>query len=150
MPFAPKESSHLKEFQKEFDKMFESMKRNLGFSKDTDFQTQLFKPVLDIISEEKNYTIKVELPGVAQKDIEVELEDDILRIKGEKKHEKEQKHEGYYSMERTYGSFQRVLNLPEDCDKESIATSFKDGVLTIQIEKIPKPKNDVKKIEISS
>lgn len=149
-PFTPKEGSHLKDLQKDFDKMFESMKRNLGFSKNADIASGFFKPLLDITSDDNHYTIKVELPGVEQKDIELELEDDILRIKGEKKQEVEEKSKGFYKMERSYGSFQRILNLPEDADKESINSSYGDGILKVQIAKTKQPKSDVKKIKISS
>ncbi len=139
----------LSELHKEFDRLFHSMQRNFGFSRDLELPGGgFFKPSLDIASDGEHYTVKVELPGVSSKDIDVEIEDELLRIKGEKKQESEEKKKGYYKMERSYGSFERVLNLPEDCDKESVASEFKDGVLTVTMKRKPLTKNNVKKVEI--
>lgn len=95
----------------------------------------VLRPSLDIQETEKQYRITLEVPGTEEKDIQLTLEDDLLWIRGEKRHETEQKEGQYHLVERSYGSFQRVLNLPTDADRESIQAKFRNGVLTITINK---------------
>jgi HSP20 family protein len=78
----------------------------------------------------------------------VELEDNTMIIRGEKNQEKEEKDKNYYRVERSYGSFQRVLSLPEDAAKDDIQATFKNGVLTIKIPRRAMPKANVKPIEV--
>jgi HSP20 family protein len=91
------------------------------------------RPDIDIAATDKQYTITVEVPGVDENDITVEVADDNLIVRGEKKFEKEQKDKEFYSVERSYGSFRRVLSLPEDADTGQIDASFKNGVLTLNL-----------------
>jgi len=106
------------------------------------------KPTLDIAETDKEYTISVELPGVSEKDINLELIDDTLKISGEKKQEKEEKEKNYYSMERSYGAFQRVLSLPEDADRDNIQAAYKNGIMTIKIPRKADSESNAKRIEI--
>ena len=85
-----------------------------------------------------------------EKEIEVSLADDALTIQGEKKEEKEQKDKGYYQLERSFGSFRRVLPLPAGVDTQKAEASFKKGVLTITIPKVEEAKSKVKKIAIKA
>jgi HSP20 family protein len=78
------------------------------------------------------------------------LIDDTLKIKGEKKQQKEEKEKNYYRMERSYGSFQRILSLPEDADQDNIKASFKNGIMEITIPRKAAPKTEVKQIEIKT
>ncbi len=109
----------------------------------------LLKPSMDIKERKKDYKITVEIPGVEEDDIKLELADGALIVSGEKKYEKEDKDEHYYSVERSYGSFRRVLSLPEDADESNIDAKFKNGVLNITVARkaIEKPSN-MKQIEI--
>ncbi len=91
------------------------------------------KPKLDIAGGDEHYLVTVELPGVDEKDVHLELRGDCLIIKGEKKNEHEEKGKDYYRMERSYGSFQRVLSLPEDVDSSGIKAAHKAGVLTVTL-----------------
>lgn len=109
----------------------------------------VLKPSLDISTDEKEYRISVELPGVEEKDVHVELEDNSLRISGEKRHEEEDKSKGYYRVERSYGSFQRILTLPRDVDASAIKASHKQGVLTITLPRKALAPSENKRIEIS-
>lgn len=111
----------------------------------------VIRPNIDISGDEKQYFVTVEVPGVEEKNLHVEVENDSLRIYGEKRYEQrsksnEAKAEGkaedegkpenglsYYRVERSYGSFHRALTLPEDVDASRIAASHKDGVLTITL-----------------
>ncbi len=108
----------------------------------------ILKPTVDIAASDREYTISVEVPGVDEKDIQLELAGNTLTIRGEKKKEHEEKNKNFYRMERAYGAFQRVLSLPEDADQDSIEASFKKGVLTITIPRKAQPQAETKKIEI--
>ena len=110
----------------------------------------LIKPTLDLSATDKAYTISVEIPGVDEKDVKLELANDTLTIRGEKRQEKEEKEKNYYRMERSYGTFQRVLSLPEDADQEKIKANFKKGILTIKLPKKAMPESYVKRIEVKA
>ena len=109
----------------------------------------LFRPSLNVSSTDDNYIISVEMPGMNEKDVSVELNKDVLTIKGEKKEEQEEKDGDFYRTERRYGSFQRVLSLPEDADAESIDAKMKDGVLSLHIQRKQLESSQVKKIAIN-
>lgn len=114
-------------------------------------QDILLKPNVDIEASDKEYTVTVEIPGVEEDNITLELAGNTLTIKGEKKQESEKKEKDMYRVERAYGSFQRVLSLPEDAQRDSIHAQFKNGVLTITLPRTQvatKPKSKV--IEIKS
>ncbi|RCN55701.1 Hsp20/alpha crystallin family protein [Acidiferrobacter thiooxydans] len=95
----------------------------------------LLRPSLDIQETDKQYRITLEVPGVEEKDIQLTLEDDVLYIRGEKRQEQEHKDAQYHRIERSYGSFQRALNVPADADQDTFKASFKNGVLTVTIDK---------------
>ncbi len=110
------------------------------------------KPRLDVSVTDAEYAVSVELPGVSEKDVSIEVEDHALVISGEKKNENEAKdaEKGWYRVERSYGSFRRMLALPEDANAEGIKAAYKDGILKISIPRVePKP-NEKKRIEIST
>lgn len=135
----------------EMDRFFNALMhagKNLPASADDSARPAFLRPSLDVTGDEKQYVVTVELPGVNENDLRVEMENDSLRIFGEKKQEFEDKGEGensgnYYRMERSYGSFQRVLTLPEDVDTAGITADHKDGVLTITLprKEAAKPEN---------
>ncbi|MAZ75891.1 MAG: heat-shock protein Hsp20 [Micavibrio sp.] len=124
----------------------------LGKTSSMDHVSNAFlKPNVDIKENKKNYKISVEVPGVEESDIKLELVDGSLVIRGEKRHENEEKDEHYHSVERSYGSFQRVLALPEDVNEDDIDAKFKNGVLTITAprKQLAKPKENTKVIDIN-
>jgi HSP20 family protein len=90
-----------------------------------------FRPNLNVASDDKQYTISLEAPGLVQDDIKLELKGQALFIQGEKRLEKEDKDQHYYRIERSYGQFQRTLDLPDDVVLDKIVASMKNGVLTI-------------------
>lgn len=156
-------SGHLRQyspaaqFHQEIDRMFDHFLRgfghpSLGLGRELASlsQTDWLKPTLDIAAGEKEYTICVELPGVDEKDVQLELLDETLVIKGEKKQEKEEKEKNYYRMERSYGSFQRVLSLPEDAEHEGIGAAYKNGILTITVPRKTGPKKESRQIAIQN
>lgn len=140
--------------QKEFNNLFENLKQDLeqSFSFPSvgkELKDKWMKPSLDLFSFNNDYVINLELPGVNPKDIEIEISGDVMIIKGEKRQEEEEKNKNFYRLERTYGSFKRVLSLPSDSDINKINSNYKDGILTINIPRKQIPKNEIKKIQIS-
>lgn len=95
----------------------------------------MLKPALDIQETDKQYKIALEVPGVEEKDIQITLDNDVLLVRGEKRQEQETKDGGFHRVERSYGSFQRALNLPADANQDTIKAAFKNGVLMITMEK---------------
>lgn len=93
-------------------------------------------PPMDLMETEQHYVLKADLPGLTEDDINIELENNILTVSGDRKAEQEQKGEGYYRVERAFGTFARTLTLPEGVDPDGIAASFDNGVLEVRI---PKP-----------
>ena len=110
----------------------------------------LLRPQVDIGASADEYTISVEIPGVTEKDISLEVLDDSLIVKGEKRQEQESRDKSYYRVERSYGSFQRVLSLPEDAEHDKTSAVFKNGVLTVSIPRCKTGSSQVKNIEIKA
>jgi HSP20 family protein len=109
-----------------------------------------FTPNADASAKGESYEINVELPGVAEKDIDVSLHDRVLGIRGEKRTEKKEEGKTFYFSERSYGAFQRTFRLPEDADENGVEAVFKDGVLNIKIAKTAAVVDKAKKIKIKS
>ena len=105
-------------------------------------------PSVDVSETAKEIIVNAEIPGVEAKDIDVNLDGNILTIKGERKREQEEKEENFHRIERSYGSFYRSLQLPSEVDGEKIKASYRKGVLRITLPKIKKEAG--KKIEISA
>lgn len=142
----------INDIQQEFDRVFDSLRNglNAGWPRRPLFNTDWFKPSLDVASNDDEYSVKVELPGIDSGDISIEYTSNTLKIKGEKRQEKEEKEKDYYRVERSYGSFQRILDIPEDADADNITSSYKDGVLSITIPRKMLEKKDTKSIEIKT
>ena len=109
-----------------------------------------FRPKIDVCGDDKCYEISLDLPGLEQEDLTLELRDDMLVIKGHKQERSEDKQKHYYRVERSYGSFQRRLALPDDADADRIKASLDKGVLKLEIPRKSGAEKDVKRIAISS
>lgn len=109
---------------------------------------EVMLPEVDIHESENQITIEVDLPGVDEKDVSVTMANGMLTIKGEKKSEREEKEENYYMAERSFGSFERSLTLPESIDENQIEAQFDKGVLKVIAQKRPEAVKAEKKIEI--
>jgi HSP20 family protein len=107
-----------------------------------------FSPSIDVKEDDKEINVKAELPGLDEKDVEVLLTDNSLTIKGEKKEDKEDKGKNYYRMERSYGSFRRVIALPQGLDPDKAKADFKNGVLSISLPKTEEASQNARKISI--
>ena len=113
-------------------------------------QKLVASPAVDITESDKAYEITAELPGLEEKDIEVNIANGGLTIKGEKKVEREEKQKDYYVSERRYGSFERYFGLPDGVDADKIDASFKNGVLKVTLPKTAEAQQPAKKIEVKA
>ena len=93
-------------------------------------------PAMDLVETDEDFVLRADLPGLTEKDVHIELEDNVLTISGERKAEHEERKEGYYRVERSSGTFSRSLTLPEGVDPEAVKASFDHGVLEVRV---PKP-----------
>lgn len=91
-------------------------------------------PAVDVFQRGTDLVVRADLPGMSKEDIEVEVNDDSLMIRGERRHEREEEHEGVYRSERSYGSFSRVVPLPDGTITDSAKATFRDGVLEIVLQ----------------
>ncbi len=107
-------------------------------------------PKVDVKEEDKEIIVSAELPGMDQKDIDVTVTNDSVRIAGEKKHEKEEEEKGFYRHETFCGSFDRVIELPAEVDESKAEAEFSKGVLTIRLPKSEEAQAKRKKIKIKS
>lgn len=105
-------------------------------------------PRVDMDETDEEIRITAEMPGVDRDKIDVSVSDDRITIRGEKKEEEEKKGRGYYTLERSYGSFQRSLYLPCEVESDSVDASFKDGVLTVKLPKSAVARDRIKKIPV--
>src|ERR1700739_496133 len=94
-----------------------------------------FAPPVDVYEDEHNVTLKIEVPGIDEKDIDVRIENNTLTVHGERKFEKEEKEENYRRGERQYGSFTRTFTLPTTVDQDSVQADYEKGVLKIKLAK---------------
>ena len=93
-------------------------------------------PSMDLVETDEHFVLRADLPGLSEEDVSIELEDNVLTVSGERKAEHEEKKEGFYRVERSFGQFRRSLTLPEGVDADKIAATFDKGVLEVRI---PKP-----------
>ena len=105
-------------------------------------------PAIDLFEEKDEIVVKAELPGMAKENIEVNLTDHTLTIKGEKKKEEEIKEENYFRAERAYGSFLRTLELPADVHADKVKASFKNGILEVRLPKTEEAKTKEVKVKV--
>lgn len=105
-------------------------------------------PAIDMYETEESVVIKAELPGVPKKDIDIEVKDGILTLRGERKKDEEIREENYHRVERYHGTFQRRFTLPTHVDNEKVKAKFTDGLLEIALPKIEAAKP--KKIEVET
>ena len=120
-------------FTQEFDRLFNTLftggQRNGG-------TVQRWVPAMDLVEADEHFVLKADLPGLAEDDVAIEVQDNVLTISGSREAEHESKEQGWYRLERSYGSFSRSLTLPDGVDAEKVEASFDRGVLEVRI---PKP-----------
>ena len=110
--------------------------------------SEFFAPAAEASASDDDYVVKVELPGVKEADINIEIHDNVLTVRGEKESSRKEEGKTYYFSERTFGSFQRSFRLPQDVQESDINAGFADGVLTVSLPKQPEAATKARKIEI--
>ena len=148
VPWKRRRENQIDLFRRELDSLFERFwRKDFLPSTESMFDTGWF-PNVDVSEGKKDITVKAEIPGIDPKDIDISLEDRWLRIKGEKKQEEEETDENYYRIERSYGYFNRTIELPAEVDASDVDASYKNGVLKIKLKKVKE--SEPKKIKIKS
>lgn len=136
-------------FRQEMDRLFDDFFRSTGLTRFTREEGRLV-PDIDVCETENSLQVIAELPGVDEKDVDVELSEDVLTIRGEKKVDREEKDKSYRLVERSYGSFTRSIRLPFRVDEEKVDASFENGVLTVTLPKSPEVQQKTKKISVKA
>jgi HSP20 family protein len=106
-----------------------------------------FTPAVDIYEDAEKVVLKLEAPGVEEKDLDVRVENHTLTVKGERKFEKEEKEENFHRIERRFGTFYRAFTLPTTVDTENVAANYNAGVLKLELKK--KPEAQPKQIKVN-
>jgi HSP20 family protein len=139
-------TSPFDEITREFDRM---MRRNFGFGdyyNEEERGLAMWSPRADVTESKEQIMVKLDLPGIEEKDIQVTLENNVLTISGERKYESDEKEENYQRMECFYGTFTRSFTLPRTVDAEKIKANYKNGVLSLNMPK--REESKPKKIDI--
>ena len=114
---------------------------------DSPLATASFVPPVDIYEDAEKVVLKLEAPGIEEKDLDVRVENHTLTVKGERKFEKEEKEENFHRIERRYGSFFRAFTLPSTVDTEHVDAKYTAGVLKLELKK--KPEAQPKQIKVN-
>jgi HSP20 family protein len=117
-------------FSRDVDRLFDA------FFGGGEQQSRRWVPAIDLVEGEDHFVLKADLPGLAEDDVNIEVQDGTLTISGERKAEHESRERGWYRVERSFGSFSRSLTLPDGVDPDAISARFDRGVLEVRI---PKP-----------
>jgi HSP20 family protein len=150
----------LMSLHRDMDRWFEDAFKSFGMSSlDSNLQSRampgislsnIYRPQIDVSGDTNCYEINLEVPGLTESDISLEVKDDVLTIKGKKEERSEDKDKHYYRVERSYGSFQRTLALPDDAIGDEIKANLDKGVLRLEIPRRETPDQEVKRISINS
>ena len=113
-----------------------------------DGNDRLLAPALDITEDEHAFAVTAELPGLKKEDVQIQFEDGVLAISGEKRHETETKDKSWHRMERRYGEFRRVFRLPLAVEEEKVTAEYKEGILRVTVPKVAEAKP--KRVEVKA
>jgi HSP20 family protein len=139
-----------REFTTLQDRMNRLFRDSFGPEGEQSLTTTTFAPAVDVYEDEHNITLKIEVPGIDEKDIDVRIENNTLTVHGERKFEKEEKEENFRRVERQYGSFTRSFTLPNTVDPEQVSATYDKGVLKIQLAKKAEAKPKQIKVNVGS
>jgi HSP20 family protein len=145
----------LTDLRREMDSLFEDFGRDVlsvpsRLSRMEPFSRFDLTPAVDIVEVEGAYKLSIELPGMAEKDIDVNVDGDLLTIRGEKSETREQDEKGRHVSERRYGAFERAFTLPAGVDRDHISAAAAAGVLTVTLPKSADAKSSARKIDVST
>src|SRR5437879_10100542 len=121
----------LANFQNQINPIFQ----DYGRGSDELLTSGTFVPPVDVYEDEHNITLKLEVPGIEEKDLDIRLENNTLTVRGERNFEKEEKEENFHRVERRYGSFARSFTLPNSVDSDNAQANYENGILKIKLAK---------------
>lgn len=158
LPIHHREEEHpAYSLQREMNRLFEDFFQAPAFERFGEFPTMRTEqiwgdvtPRIDMSETDKELLVKVELPGMTEKDVYISISADLLTISGEKRQEKEESEKGWYRMERQYGSFSRSIPLPYEIDSDKAEALYKHGVLTVKLPKTAVQQKAAKSITVKS
>jgi HSP20 family protein len=130
---------NLQSFQNEMNRIFNEFFRG-GNGEEAGSGLSTWTPPVDIHETDDALVIKAELPGISKDDVSIDVHQNTLTLRGQRKHEAEVKQDNYHRMERAYGTFQRSFVLPTMIDQEKVQATFKDGVLELHLPKLESAK----------
>jgi HSP20 family protein len=139
-----------REFNTLQDRMNRLFRDSFGEGGEEALTTTSFAPAVDVYEDEHNVMLKIEVPGIDEKDIDVRIENNTLTVHGERKFEKEEKEENFRRVERQYGSFTRSFTLPNTVDPNLVTASYDKGVLKIKLAKKVEAKPKQIKVNVGS
>jgi HSP20 family protein len=140
-----------REFSTLQDRMNRLFRESYGpEGRDESLTTSQFAPPVDVYEDEHNVVLKVEVPGIDEKDIDVRVENNVLTVHGERKVEKEEKEENFRRVERQYGSFTRTFTVPSTVDAERIQADYDKGILKIVLPKKAEAKPKSIKVNVGT
>ena len=149
VPVRREQSQPLQSLQNDINRAFDSFWRGFDLPwPSTSSAWSISMPSVDVSESDKEIEVTAELPGIDEKDIDISLAEGVLTILGEKKSEVEKKEKDYYLQERTFGSIERVVPLPDTIDLDSANATFKNGVLTVKLAKKPEAAAATKRITV--
>lgn len=147
-PWPKRERNDVTRFRNEMDDIFNRFFEMSPFGPSEFFSERGWFPTADVSETKDKITVKAEIPGVEKDNIDLYIDGRTLTIKGEKKQEKEDKGENYHRVERSYGSFNRTLELPAEVDESQVDASYNNGILKVVMKKTKA--SEAKKIEVKS
>jgi HSP20 family protein len=124
-----------------------SLFRDFNEDADSPLVAASFTPPVDVYEDNQKVVLKLEVPGIEEKDLDIRVENHTLTVKGERKFEKEEKEENFHRIERRYGSFYRAFTLPSTVDTENVEAKYNAGVLKLELKK--KPEAQPKQIKVN-
>jgi HSP20 family protein len=152
-PARREEWDPFRDFQREMNRLFDDFWSDFpiaGRRGERALTSSVFSPRVDVSETDTEVKVSAELPGMDEKDINVEMDDSAITVRGERHEEKEDKGKNWYSREQTYGSFHRVIPLPASVDGAKAKAKFKKGILTVTVPKREEAQDKRKAIAIES
>lgn len=132
-------------WQREMNSLFDRFNRDLDFSST---ELEQFAPRVELRERDNGYVVRAEIPGMSEKDINVSLKDNCLILEGEKKTESKKEGKGQYFSEFSYGNFYRSIPLDEEVKADNVKATYKNGILTVELETVREIEHKTKKIPI--
>jgi HSP20 family protein len=136
----------------EFDRFFDEFLRGFGSPVSRVVAPNAVAPRMDYSETDEEITLRAEMPGLEENDIDVSLENGVLTIRGERSEEREEKDDekGFHHVETYRGSFHRALTLPAEVQQDEVSATYKNGILTVTLPKVPAEEPEVRSIPVTS